>query len=272
MDLNVHRAMLWLALERARKGPRSSEYFIPTTALAGRLFHPIWLGNWATDMNQASAFFDVLDSKYRDPYQRWRTDGTYEFPKGIADHKSEWVRMFDALWTKECEAIAASPEFQGLRRPEGSGFTDADAIGGYYPLDHFDVADRMAPGCPACTQRMELSDDQSEWRCRSAGHPRLAAGNEGPCTWSPVPDTYEYEGVSERLSRTVRRAVFSECLWGPLHLALQGDRSRPANLRHLGKVLHVLQDLYAHSNFTELLVLGGVDHGGGPVEGALGEP
>lgn len=252
MDLNVHRAILWLALDRVKQRPNAKSFIVPPAQLARSLFHPLWLGNWATDMGQASAFFDVLENKYRDPYQRWRIDGTYEFPVQIAEHKAEWLAMFNTLWEKECEAVATAPDFAGIDCPQEVRFSDANAIGGYYPCDHFDVADRNAPVC-SCKQVMDISEDQSSWTCPGCKSV-LGVGHEGACDWKIVPDRFEYDRAKDRLSHTIQQSVFVDCLWGPLNVALKGDRSRFDNLRRLGKALHVLQDFYAHSNFPELLL------------------
>ncbi len=55
MNLNVHRVISYLGLKRAAK--RLSKMNILED------FKAIWLGNWLTDMNQASAFFALFDSK-----------------------------------------------------------------------------------------------------------------------------------------------------------------------------------------------------------------
>jgi hypothetical protein len=100
---------------------------------------------------------------------------------------------------------------------------------------------------------MDISEDQSAWVCPGC-KAVLGVGNEGGCAWTIVPDRFEYDRAKDRLSHTVQQSVFVDCLWGPLKVALQGDRTRLDNLRRLGKALHVLQDFYAHSNFAELLL------------------
>lgn len=255
MDLKVHRAILYLALQRVRQRIPSNKSIVDPSVILDRMFYPLWLGNWLTDMNQASAFFDVLESKYRDPYTRWRSTGAYEFPEAIQKYGAEWVNMFNALWQEEQQAISRFDAFRGIALPHDLVLSDPNQIGGYYPFDHFDVADRQRPLCPACKAPMAMTEDQKQWACANAGHARLLAGNEGGATWEPVPDVVEYDEAEGQLSQTICRGVFAECLWGPLHVALVGDRSRPENLRALGKALHVLHDLFAHSNFVEILLL-----------------
>lgn len=257
MDLSVHKLILRLALERTKASPKAKRFPVGKRALVDRLFYPMWLGNWASDMNQASAFFDVLETKYRDPYQRWKNDGSYDFPAVIAQNRDRWEMLYATLWDKEREATAADPTYRGIACPDGIDIADANIIGGYYPLDHFDVADREVPRCPSCQQAMELgytASGEAAWRCGSP-HPDVPVAREGACQWIPAPDSAEYTGAKNQLSWTVDRAVFEHCLYGPINRSLVGDRLSPDNLRSLGKALHILQDFFAHSNFAELMLL-----------------
>jgi hypothetical protein len=323
MDLKIHRTILYLALKRVIR-QADPKLIIPASDILNRTFYPMWQGNWLTDMNQASAFFDVVENKYRDPYTRWKHSGTYDFPKAIAEHGTEWVNLFQTLWVKEYEATSAFPEFRPFS-PDTQPvprLEDANQIGGYYPYDHFDVADRQRPLCPKCYKGM--SDKGASWLCSDRTHPELRTSQDGTtkplcpkcqsimtllpnhwhwvcsdpthrlevkptchecsavmmltsdskwweCSahpklirqraidfgglnWEAVPDTVEYVD-NDKLSRTIRRGVFAECLEGPLMSAFgSDDRSNALSLRKLGKALHTLQDLYAHSNFIELLL------------------
>ena len=121
MDLNIHRAISFMALRRAQR------------RLGGDLmgcFHPLWLGNWLTDMNQASAFFDVLEADYKDPYEVWR-GGKYAFAGTIQDHRDEWTRLFQTLWQHEWKEMAEWPAFRNLPASAARP-ASADDIGGYY--------------------------------------------------------------------------------------------------------------------------------------------
>jgi len=62
MDLKVHRAILFLALQRVSQRIDPNKSIIPPDKLLEQAFLSLWLGNWLTDMSQASAFFDVLDN------------------------------------------------------------------------------------------------------------------------------------------------------------------------------------------------------------------
>ncbi|PKN22259.1 MAG: hypothetical protein CVU65_15380 [Deltaproteobacteria bacterium HGW-Deltaproteobacteria-22] len=262
MDLKVHRAILLLALQRVKQRIDPNKLIIPPDELLNKTFYPLWHGNWLTDMNQASAFFDVLENKYQDPYTRWRGSGTYDFPQVIRDHQTEWVNLFNTLWAKEYNEVAQFPAFKAIKPPAPQlKVTDPNQIGGYYPYDHFDVADRMRPLCPQCNGPMSMTADQNNWRCTDQQHAPLQAGAEGNVQWEPVPDSVEFENAQDKLSHTIHRGVFTECLWGPLNTALVGQRDHVDNLRILGKALHTLQDLFAHSNFVELLLLCGDSRG-----------
>lgn len=258
MDLKVHRAILFLALQRVKQRIDRNKSIISPEELLNKAFYPLWHGNWLTDMNQASAFFDVLENKYQDPYTRWRSRGTYDFPQVIRDHQTEWKNLFNALWNEECRTVAQFPAFSNITPPAPQlTVTDANQIGGYYPYDHFDVADRMRPLCPQCSGAMSMTADQKQSTCANPQHASLQAGNEGNVQWEPVPDSVEFDNAKDKLSHTIHRGVFTECLWGPMNTALVGQREHVDNLRILGKALHTLQDLFAHSNFVELLLLCG---------------
>lgn len=224
MDLSAHRTILFLAIDRLRSHVNRAKFLVPAEGMADQLFYGMWLGNWLTDMSQASAFFDVLENKYRDPYTRWRTRDDYDFPAAIAQHKNEWVSMYNSLWDEECKTVNGFRNFAGIARPAGICIDDANEIGGYFPYDHFDVADRM------------LQNERGEWLL--------------------VPDCYEYDNARDGRSATIRQGVFSECLNGPLSRAFSArDRLSPSSLRQLGKATHILQDFFAHSNFVELMLL-----------------
>ena len=259
MDLSAHRTILFLALFRVQKKLSGTDFQAGAAdQIVDQMFYPMWLGNWLTDMNQASAFFDVLEGKYRDPCTRWRTADTYDFSNGIAEHRTEWTNMFRALWTRECKAVGKMSKLKDIALPPGIRIADANVIGGYYPYDHFDVADRQRPVCEYCRKPMEMNDDHSIWKHESGCPRTMEVGKEGKKTkWEPVPDMEEF-GRQDLLSATTHRGVFIECLKGPLERAFalrdkEGRLSADA-LRFLGKSTHILQDFFAHSNFVPLLV------------------
>jgi hypothetical protein len=110
MDLAVHRAMLHYALQRA--GARNGQKL-------DRAFHGLWLGNWPTDMNQATLLFDAAQARL-DPYDRWRASGTYVLPDAVRDNAATWTSLFQALWAQEWRLLKApGPESPGcpIRRP-----------------------------------------------------------------------------------------------------------------------------------------------------------
>lgn len=211
MDLPVHRAMLFLALQRvAARSHRD----------LGPAFHELWLGNWLTDMNQATAFFDAFEDR-KDPYARWNPDGTYDHARTVRDNRDTWTRLFGSLWAEEWKAVLAQPATAGLAGASG-GPASADEIGGYDPRDHGDVVDRL------------------------------------DANGAPIPDELrELEPVSRTgMTWTAREAVFSNALERWIRPAF----SRPARatdrigLRMLGHATHVLQDFFGHSNHVELVL------------------
>jgi hypothetical protein len=54
----------------------------------------------------ASAFFDVLEGKYREPVLALADRRQLRVPKGIAVHKDKWLAKFSALRGEERKATA----------------------------------------------------------------------------------------------------------------------------------------------------------------------
>jgi hypothetical protein len=212
MDLDVHRAIQLLALTRAATR-------LGKEGLITETFHPMWLGNWLTDMNQASAFFDVAEGGYKDPYSVWDKH-KYNGAKIITDNPTEWTNMFKALWEHEWHTIVTWKEFQGFPKDVTAVPAGVDDIGGYYPYDHFDVVDR--------------------------------ADKSGESL-----DKWEFEGSKKPgMTRTACDGVFTQCLYRQLNpvFSQTKGRAQPENLRLIGYATHTLQDFFAHSNFIELLL------------------
>jgi hypothetical protein len=217
MNLSVHKAMLYCALRRAasRRGQRRGEDLLAA-------FHPLWLGNWLTDMNQATAFFDAAQGKV-DPYDRWNGNGTYKLPDVVRSNAETWTKLYQSLWAEEWRVMSAQSAFAGLgasaARPES-----ADDIGGYDPWDHGDVVDRLD-----------------------------AAGN-------PILDEHlEFEPASQTgMTLTASRMIFTHCVerWlRPAFVTAPNLRARDVrSLRVLGHATHVLQDFFGHSNYVELVL------------------
>jgi len=131
MDLNVHRAILFYALEKAGNELMNGD-------LIQKDFSALWLGNWMTDMNQASSFFSMADRV--DPYAAYKNDGTYDIPKTIKTKEKIWESLFRQLWIAEIDAcIDNFPPIKDIGRKYFENLINSGHIGVYYPYDHFDV-------------------------------------------------------------------------------------------------------------------------------------
>jgi hypothetical protein len=214
MQLKVHRAILLLALRRANERKHNSKLMDS--------FQQLWLGNWLTDMNQATAFFDAFEER-RDPYKIRNSYGTYDLPKVVKDNHGRWLKLYQALWQEEWKATSALQKFSGFP-DQGATPLDIQEIGGYYPLDHFDVVDPLDDDGNPISREFEEFEDPN---------------NTG-------------------LTLTAREGVFTyvrEALLNPAFSVTGNARFTDlTSLRWLGHGLHTLQDFYAHSNFTETLL------------------
>ncbi len=232
MDLKVHRTMLFLGTRRAEKRLKKSLL---------EHFKYIWLGNWLTDMNQASAFFAFFDKKY-DHYKALGPAG-YNFPSFIDENSGAWVRLFNGLWHHEWTEIRKLDYFRGMPNPQLE-IEHAGQIGCYYPHDHFDVVDPLnARGNPISRETEEFDNEL---------YPKPEAGD-------PFDPGYPL------MTHTAYYGVFKYCHENLLFQAYR--RRRPdsekhmrSSLRYLGRAIHTLQDFFAHSNYIELLLSYAIQH------------
>lgn len=133
MDINVHRAILYLALDKVRKETNQIN-------LLDDHFAAIWLGNWITDMNQASCFLSFTDPK-ADYYTAFIGEGVdYDIPDSIKKIETEWVNMYQAIWESEIDACKSKINILKSTKPyKFKDLINLEHIGTYYPYDHFDV-------------------------------------------------------------------------------------------------------------------------------------
>jgi hypothetical protein len=223
MDLPVHRAILYNALNRAERELHRKEGELLSA------FHPLWLGNWLTDINQATAFFDAYEGHGRaDPYDRWEKGEKwhYKLPEILKEKKyaEVWLDLVRAFWDDEWVVATTAPRYAKL--PKSKAAPDSvQEIAGYYPLDHFDVT---------ATYDESGKADSGERR-------ELAAAAKTGMTW------------------TASEGVFHYCLPRWLAPAFETDegrrRSDMMSLQRLGHATHTLQDFFSHSNFVELMLL-----------------
>ena len=99
MDLSVHKAITAIALLRAAKRLK--------TDLSPH-FNGLWVGNWLTDLNQVTAFLDMVEKRV-DPYAVFdESQGTYIPPAFVNKRPKEWTNLYNALWDVEWEDTYAA--------------------------------------------------------------------------------------------------------------------------------------------------------------------
>lgn len=220
MDAKVHRAMLKIAAEQAMKRIKS-EGKRPSVDLQNA-FWAIHQGNWLTDMNQATCFFDLLE-KRGDPYSVLDlSKRRYNLPSTVTKNETKWTNMFRELWAHECQDARLEPF---LPRDAGKDAPlNPQIIGGYYPMDHFDVVDP--------------TNDRGETVSR---------------------EDREFEtAATQKMTLTAHHGIFHYALdfWlRPQFMKHGQDRTSPDALRSIGHAAHILQDFFGHSNFVELLLM-----------------
>lgn len=214
MDLPVHRTMLFCGLRRAatRVGRVRGTNVVDT-------FHPLWLGNWLTDMNQATAFFDAAEKRV-DPYARWH-NGRYALPSTVTDNAELWTKLFQSLWLEEWKGAAGLTAFRGL--PDtGARPQSADDVGGYDPYDHGDVVDRLdANGSPILDEHLEFE---------------------------PASRT----GMTRTASEMIFVNAVDRWLFPAFQTAPRDRATHLPSLSNLGHATHVLADFFGHSNYVEV--------------------
>jgi len=234
MDLNVHRTITYKAFTQYLKASdkKNNKGII-------KCFHDIWMGNWLTDMNQATAFFSIVDSfiseQKLDYYKAWdKETHKYILPHTLKkdSFKPHWEKLIETLWehewkeTKEKQESFDSFHKQNTPLEKGTAQTGkAEEIGCYYPLDHFDVTD---------------SYNGKEWTDNEALDLEWIKNKKSK--WSKT----AAKGIDYALNSWIHKAFETK----------PEDRStNPDALKKLGHGLHILQDFFAHSNYPEVLLL-----------------
>jgi hypothetical protein len=297
MELDKHRAILYCGFKRCRDAlpalKESADY--DTT------YYPLWMGNWLTDMNQATAFFTVVsalggegwglaeywiaflkkvhdifkdewlkryigkreaalkrrqrDSGQEQPdHYQSRSDGAYVVPEFImhdAAFKKTWENLFDSLWKEEWTSAEGALDISRkmgdiqelsitapLNAAGAAAVTTGEAtkIGAYYPFDHFDVTDQYITenGERILNDREELEVKDHEERGFMS---------------TTAKDAFEYA-----LDDWLRKA-FDATQDNDTAQTQQNRLADHQALKTLGHGLHTLQDFYAHSNYTDLLLI-----------------
>ncbi|MCI5124309.1 MAG: hypothetical protein D3925_07495, partial [Candidatus Electrothrix sp. AR5] len=297
MNIDKHRAISYCGFKRCHD-------LIPelqNNSAYRKVFYPLWMGNWLTDMNQATAFFSFLPSskepglirywltflkklhtifpqdewlkryidrkeseleiiarsgkKEKTDYYQSRKDGAYVLPDFIlqnTDFKKTWENLFATLWTEEwrsaeeawtfSQKMGEMPESLPMDIPADK--TDspsvspgkAEEIGAYYPLDHFDVTDQyvLKDNKRVLDNREELELKEHEKR--------------GFMT------TTVKESLAYAMEDWIKKA-FDTTQDADSAITRQNRLSDYQALKTLGHGIHILQDFYAHSNYSDLLLI-----------------
>ncbi len=301
MEIDKHRAALYCGYKRCRD-------LIPElqkTAAYDTTYYPLWMGNWLTDVSQATAFFTVIpdvnleklgiveywlaflkkvhkifkdewlkryiekkeaalrhlaiggddgDKEKTDHYQS-RRDGAYVIPEFILHDKTfkeSWENLFASLWNEEWtstrKALDISQNMGDISDPlpikapvdqvGNIAVTTGEAveIGAYYPLDHFDVTDQYTTK----NNKKELDDREV---LEVKGH------EERGFMSTTAIEAFEYT-----LNDWVKKA-FNATQDEDKAQTQQNRLTDYQALKNLGHGLHTLQDFYAHSNYTDLLLI-----------------
>ena len=297
MNIDKHRAISYCGFKRCHD-------HIPELQNNNRyqkIFYPLWMGNWLTDMSQATAFFSFLPSskepgltrywltflkklhsifhqdewlkKYIDrkeseleitarsgkkektDYYQSRKDGAYVLPDFIlqnTDFKKTWENLFATLWTEEWRSaeeawifsreMGEMPESLPIDIPaDKTGAPSvlpgkAEEIGAYYPLDHFDVTDQYV-----IKENKRVLDNREELELK--GHEE-----RGFMT------TTVKESLAYAVEDWVKKA-FDATQDADSAVTRQNRLSDYQALKILGHGIHTLQDFYAHSNYSDLLLI-----------------
>lgn len=285
MDLDKHRAVSYCGFKRCHdlvpELQKKSAY--------RKIFYPLWMGNWLTDVNQTSAFFSFLpdhdhaedidrNEDFPEPIRwRWlrrcsgrremerarrakegqkndyyqnRKNGVYVLPSFFRTRpafRKRWEQLIAALWKEEwgsaekawefSREMGELPESFPLDRPESVVLPGrAEEIGCYYPLDHFDVADQDV-----------YFVQKEKWGTRE----ELEL------------DRYEERGFMTATAVEALDYAKRDWLKKAFNATQSTDRestrkNRLADyqaVKLLGHGLHILQDFYAHSNYSDLLLI-----------------
>ncbi|CAK8720362.1 Heterokaryon incompatibility protein Het-C [Candidatus Electrothrix laxa] len=297
MNIDKHRAISYCGFKRCHD-------LIPelqNNPAYRKTFYPLWMGNWLTDMNQATAFFSFLPSneepglirywltflkkihtifpqdewlktyidrkeseleiiarsgkKEKTDYYQSRKDGAYILPDFIlqnTDFKKTWENLFATLWTEEwrsaeeawtfSQKMGEMPESLPMDIPADKPDTPsvlpgkAEEIGAYYPLDHFDVTDQYV-----LKDNKRVLDNREELELK--GHEE-----RGFMT------TTVKESLAYAMEDWVKKA-FDTTQDADSAITRKNRLSDYQALKILGHGIHTLQDFYAHSNYSDLLLI-----------------
>lgn len=297
MDLDKHRAISYCGFKRCC----DLIHDLQNNAEYQKIFYPLWMGNWLTDMSQATAFFSFIPSveersaaarywlafliklhaifqdkwlkryidrkesevklmrhsenKNKTDYYQSRKDGAYVLPDFIlhnAAFKKTWENLFANLWTEEWRSaeqawalsrrMGEMPDSLPMDIPADENGSpaitpgNAAEIGAYYPLDHFDVADQYI-----VKEKEQVLDDREELELKD----------------------HEKRGFMTTTAHEALEYAKQDWLKKAFDTTQDADRATTCQkrltdfqaLKLLGHGLHTLQDFYAHSNYSDLLLI-----------------
>ncbi|MCI5223482.1 MAG: hypothetical protein D3924_12625 [Candidatus Electrothrix sp. AR4] len=120
MEIDKHRAASYCGFKRCRDAiPELREH-----TDYDKVFYPLWMGNWLTDMSQATAFFSVIPKL---DFEKWRVSKYWLlFLKKIHEiFKDEWLKRY--LDRKEAEFKLPYPD----KKNEKTDHYQSRVNGGY---------------------------------------------------------------------------------------------------------------------------------------------
>ncbi|XCN75215.1 MAG: HET-C-related protein [Candidatus Electrothrix aestuarii] len=287
MNIDKHRAISYCAFKRcydllSEDLKNNSEY--------QKIFYPLWMGNWLTDINQTSAFFSFIPERTQDlesdndpnspgpvqfnwlrrcigrkelermertredkksDYYQNRKDGSYVLPSIFhtrPDFSKRWENLIAALWGDEWTStkdawkfskdMGEMEDFLSLEEPSAPGVTTgtAEEIGVYFPLDHFDVTDQyIIQGNEQVLDNREASE--------------FAGYKNRDFMTSTVQEALKYT------KQDWLKKAFDATQDVDPSSTQQNRLTDYQALKLLGHGLHTLQDFYAHSNYSDLLLI-----------------
>ena len=241
--------------DKTPQGQSAVRYWLTFLQKVHAIFHDQWLKRYIDRIEGKRKLADHAKKKEKVDYYQSRKDGAYVLPDFIvqnADFKKTWENLFAALWQEEwtsaekaweaSQQMGEMPESLPIEIPvdETGAFAitpgEAEDIGAYYPLDHFDVTDQYI-----VKQGERILDNREELELKG----------------------YEKRGFMTTTAQEALEYTKQDWIKKAFDTTQEADRSttrqkRLTNyhaLKLLGHGLHTLQDFYAHSNYTDLLLI-----------------
>ncbi len=282
MHLDKHRAISYCAFKRCHD-------LIPELRDDARyrtVFYPLWMGNWLTDMSQASAFFSFLPENnpvslepthcnflercmghqeigrarraqqdQKTDYYHNRKNGAYVLPTIFStdnNFKERWERLFSSLWEDEWSSAQEAGEFsKKMGEMADSLALDAPNDASGSPAVTTGKAEEIGVYYPL--DHFDVTDQniyfvqKERWGTRE----ELELDeykNQGFMTTTA-------HAALEYAQQDWLKKAFTATQAADQETTRQNRLADHQSLKILGHGLHILQDFYSHSNYIELLLI-----------------